>query len=228
MALFNKEASTYDDWCKTPLGSTVDHLEKELMAKVAVLKAGEKTLDMGCGTGIYTIWLAKKGLDVTGIDLSPEMLAKAREKAERDNIRIEWLQGDIRQLPFSDGTFDLIVCNIVLEFVDEPGKVISEALRVLKEGGRLIIGMINKESYWGRTYLEKGRNDPNSVFAHAQFYSEQTIKDWESSSFTSLDYGLYITPENFANENQALELEKKLSRTAANHQAGFLVARWDK
>lgn len=80
MALFDQEASTYDNWYNTPLGSFVDRLEKELIAKSAQPQAGEKALDLGCGTGIFTIWLAKQGLDVTGIDLSSEMLAKAREK----------------------------------------------------------------------------------------------------------------------------------------------------
>lgn len=213
MALFDQEASTYDNWYNTPLGSFVDRLEKELIAKSAQPQAGEKALDLGCGTGIFTIWLAKQGLDVTGIDLSSEMLAKAREKAQRQDLAIHWIQADINRLPFDRETFDLVIGNIVLEFVENPEKVVVEALRVLKKDGRLVIGLINKESYWGRTYSQKGKDNPDSVFAHAHFYSEQTIASLETSHFASLDYGLYITPENFENENQALELEKKLSRT---------------
>ena len=228
MALFDQEASTYDNWYNTPLGSFVDRLEKELIAKSAQPQAGEKALDLGCGTGIFTIWLAKQGLDVTGIDLSSEMLAKAREKAQRQDLAIHWIQADINRLPFDRETFDLVIGNIVLEFVENPEKVVAEALRVLKKDGRLVIGLINKESYWGRTYSQKGKDNPDSVFAHAHFYSEQTIASLETSHFASLDYGLYITPENFENENQALELEKKLSRTLKKNQAGFIVARWNK
>lgn len=228
MALFDQEASTYDNWYNTPLGSFVDRLEKELIAKSAQPQAGEKALDLGCGTGIFTIWLAKQGLDVTGIDLSSEMLAKAREKAQRQDLAIHWIQADINRLPFDRETFDLVIGNIVLEFVENPEKVVVEALRVLKKDGRLVIGLINKESYWGRTYSQKGKDNPDSVFAHAHFYSEQTIASLETSHFASLDYGLYITPENFENENQALELEKKLSRTLKKNQAGFIVARWNK
>lgn len=203
-------------------------MEKELIAKSAQPQAGEKALDLGCGTGIFTIWLAKQGLDVTGIDLSSEMLAKAREKAQRQDLAIHWIQADINRLPFERETFDLVIGNIVLEFVENPEKVVAEALRVLKKDGRLVIGLINKESYWGRTYSQKGKDNPDIVFAHAHFYSEQTIASWETSHFASLDYGLYITPENFENENQALELEKKLSRTLKKNQAGFIVARWNK
>ena len=155
MALFDQEASTYDNWYNTPLGSFVDRLEKELIAKSAQPQAGEKALDLGCGTGIFTIWLAKQGLDVTGIDLSSEMLAKAREKAQRQDLAIHWIQADINRLPFDRETFDLVIGNIVLEFVENPEKVVVEALRVLKKDGRLVIGLINKESYWGRTQLSQ-------------------------------------------------------------------------
>ncbi len=228
MVLFDQEASTYDDWCKTPLGSFVDHVEKEWMAKSSKPLAGEKALDLGCGTGIYAIWLKKQGLDVTGIDLSSAMLAKAKEKAQREDLAVHWIQGDIIQLPFDHETFDLVICNIVLEFVGNPEKVVAEAMRVLKKGGRLIVGLINKESYWGRTYAQKGRNVPDSVFANARFYSEADIRAWETNHLVSLDYGLYITPENFENENQAFELENRLSLTAVKDQAGFIVARWNK
>ncbi|MGN7471552.1 class I SAM-dependent methyltransferase [Brevibacillus sp. SAFN-007a] len=228
MALFDQEASTYDNWCNTPLGSFVDKVEKEWIAKSAQPQVGEKAVDLGCGTGIFTIWLAKQGLDVTGIDLSSEMLAKAQEKAQREDLAIHWIQADMNRLPFDRETFDLVIGNIVLEFVENPEKVVAEALRVLKKDGRLVIGLINKESYWGRTYSQKGKDNPDSVFAHAHFYSEQTIVSWETRHFASLDYGLFVTPENFENENQALELEKKLSRTAAKNQAGFIVVRWNK
>lgn len=227
MALFDQEASTYDDWCKTPLGSFVDQIEKELMAKSAQPQAGEKALDLGCGTGIYAIWLKKQGLDVTGIDLSSAMLAKAQEKAQREDLAVHWIQGDITRLPFDHETFDLVICNIVLEFVGDPEKVVAEAIRVIKKGGRLVIGLINKESYWGRTYAQKGRNNPDSVFANARFYSEADIRTWETNHLVSLDFGLYITPENFENINQTLKLENELSRIPNKNAAGFIVARWN-
>jgi ubiquinone/menaquinone biosynthesis C-methylase UbiE len=79
------------------------------------------------------------------------MLAKAREKAQQEDLAIHWIQADINRLPFDRETFDLVIGNIVLEFVENPEKVVAEALRVLKKDGRLVIGLINKESYWGRT-----------------------------------------------------------------------------
>ncbi|MBO8171541.1 MAG: methyltransferase domain-containing protein [Bacillaceae bacterium] len=228
MALFDRSATTYDNWCSTPLGATVDELEKALIAKAADPQPGEKALDLGCGTGIYTLWLAKMGLRVTGIDISREMLHQAREKAARENVQVDLLSGDIHNLPFPDDIFDLVIGNIVLEFVDDPKQVVSEALRVIKKGGRLVIGLIHPDGYWGRTYASKGRQDKDSVFAGAKFYDEATIRSWEPAYFDTIDYGLYITPDNFNNREQALQLEKKMSQEKNQQQAGYVVARWVK
>ncbi|OUM90821.1 MAG: hypothetical protein BAA01_07545 [Bacillus thermozeamaize] len=65
------------------------------------------------------------------------MLAKAREKAQQEDLAIHWIQADINRLPFDRETFDLVIGNIVLEFVENPEKVVAEALRVLKKDGRL-------------------------------------------------------------------------------------------
>lgn len=157
MALFDQEASTYDNWYNTPLGSFVDRLEKELIAKSAQPQAGEKALDLGCGTGIFTIWLAKQGLDVTGIDLSSEMLAKAREKAQRQDLAIHWIQADINRLPFDRETFDLVIGNIVLEFVENPEKVVAEALRVLKKRRTIGDRIDQQRKLLGKNLFAKGQ-----------------------------------------------------------------------
>jgi ubiquinone/menaquinone biosynthesis C-methylase UbiE len=122
-----------------------------------------------------------------------------------------------------------LTCNqYCFEFIEEPEKAIAEALRVLKKGGRLVVGMIHKEGYWGKKYLQKGLEHPDSVFAHAQFYSEQTTASWSTNHLASLNYGLYITPENFESEKQALDLEKELSQINAKNQACYIIAKWIK
>jgi ubiquinone/menaquinone biosynthesis C-methylase UbiE len=157
MALFDKKAVAYDDWCKTQVGHFVDSLEKNLMKEVAKPMMGENALDLGCGTGIYSYWLLEQGLSVTGVDISSEMLKVAKTK--RDSEKIQFLQGDIYSLPFPNETFDLVVSNIVLEFTNNPKQVVKEALRVLKHGGRFVCGLIGKESDWGKMYQDHGNQD---------------------------------------------------------------------
>lgn len=159
-------------------------------------KTGEVAIDLGCGTGIYSIWLAEKGLSVTGVDLSNEMLKVAIEKSNHKNLSIDYKQADLHHLPYEDHTFDLVVCNIVLEFVDSPELVIAEGLRVLKKGGRLVVGMIGKHSGWARTYQTRAKQKKESVFAQAQFFSSKEIKLLSQKEPSILRFGLYITPIN--------------------------------
>lgn len=228
MALFDHSAKSYDSWCQTPIGSYVDSLEKQLMVDVAHPKPGEMAIDLGCGTGIYSIWLAEKGLTVTGVDLSGEMLKVAKEKSNPKNLKIDYNQVDLHHLPYKENTFDLAVCNIVLEFADSPGAVVAEGLRVLKKGGRLVVGMIGKHSDWARTYQTRARQNKESVFAQARFFSSNEIKLLTKNKPSILRYGLYITPTNYQNNQSAIQIEKEKRSLHQEEGAGFILARWDK
>lgn len=226
MALFDQSAETYDEWCSTPLGSFVDELEKQIMKEVAQPKQGEKVLDLGCGTGIYSLWLSEQGVNVTGIDISSEMLKKAKSKAEDKNQIIEFIKGDIHSLPFPVNTFDLIISNIVLEFVDSPEKVISEGLRVLKPGGRMVIGMIGKRSEWAKMYEKRGKDKKESVFSHAHFFDVQEVNNLSPVKPAEVHFGLYISPEEFVSKEQVSILEKERSQQQEEENAGFIVCKW--
>ena len=98
-------------------------------------KAGDRVLDLGCGTGELACRLADGGLQVTGCDISRNML---RHAAARDGAGCPaWvrLAPDWRSLPFEPATFDLVVAASVLEYVIEPGAVLRECARVLRPGG---------------------------------------------------------------------------------------------
>jgi ubiquinone/menaquinone biosynthesis C-methylase UbiE len=228
MSLFDYSAKDYDSWCKTPIGSYVDSLEKQLIDEVAQPKPGEVAIDLGCGTGIYSIWLAEKGLSVTGVDLSKEMLKVAIEKSHDKNLCIDYKQADLHHLPYEDHTFDLAVCNIVLEFADSPELVIAEGLRVLKTGGRLVVGMIGKDSDWARTYQARAKQKKDSVFAQAHFFSSKEINHLSRIEPSILRFGLYITPTNYKNKQSAIQIEEENRTLNQEKDAGYIVSRWDK
>jgi ubiquinone/menaquinone biosynthesis C-methylase UbiE len=96
-------ARAYDAWYETALVAAAHRIELHLIETVALPKAGERALDAGCGTGIYTAWLAERGLGVAGIDGDPETLAAARAKVPE----AELVEGDATALPFPEGEFDL-------------------------------------------------------------------------------------------------------------------------
>jgi arsenite methyltransferase len=107
------------------------------------LEPGERVADLGCGAGTDTLVAAQMvGPDgsVTGIDMTPEMLAKARTaKAALGVTNVEFVEGEVERLPFEDGTVDVVISNGVIDLVPDKDAVFAEIFRVLKPGGRIQI-----------------------------------------------------------------------------------------
>lgn len=100
------------------------------------IAAGTKVLEVGCGTGRTSCYLAKEGAEVTGLDVRPKMLEKAKTRADREGVRIDWMEGDIHRLPFDSETFDVVFAESVTVFGDIE-KVLKEYYRVLTPDGEL-------------------------------------------------------------------------------------------
>src|SRR5947208_14049294 len=105
------------------------------------LMPGERVLDLGCGAGTDSLVAAQMvgpGGHVSGIDMTPEMLAKARAAAdELGTGNVEFLEGEIERLPFADASFDVVISNGVVDLVPDKDAVFSEIFRVLRPGGRI-------------------------------------------------------------------------------------------
>jgi SAM-dependent methyltransferase len=105
------------------------------------LEPGERVLDLGSGAGTDSLVAAQMvGPEghVTGIDMTPEMLAKARGAAEEMGAEnVEFVESEAEQLPFPDGSFDVVISNGVIDLIPDKDAVFGELFRVLKPGGRI-------------------------------------------------------------------------------------------
>lgn len=226
MAWFDSHAQDYDQWYQSKLGKFVDKVEKNLIEEMAKPAQGEKVLDIGSGTGLYSLWLAGKGLNVSAVDQSEVMMKIAKKKAEEAKLAIDWNLGDAESLPFAENTFDLVISITAVEFMDKPQAVLQEAMRVLKPSGRLVIGLLTKESPWGELYRKAAEENPNSVFSIAHLYRESEISGLLKSPYL-LRKGLYLPPTLEFDLDEAWELEKEKQAAQAD-SAGFFAVRWNK
>lgn len=133
------EASIYlDALSKFGIGSAHPgglHLTKEIFKNVKMNKTSY-LLDVGCGTGQTAAYLATKfGVKVTGMDISPIMVEKARNRMAQHQLPVEIIQGSIEKCPLMDETFDFIISESVLSFVNKP-RALKEIHRLLKKNGR--------------------------------------------------------------------------------------------
>ncbi|SFE52893.1 methyltransferase type 11 [Trichococcus pasteurii] len=223
MAVFNNIANQYDEWYSQKKGAFVDRVETDLAFGLLKLESGMKVLDVGCGTGIFSMKLAEKGCIVTGIDVSEGMLKVAREKAAEKKLPIFYHQMDATDLAFEDGAFDAVLTMAAVEFIEDTARAVEEMFRVVKNSGQLLIGTINADSDWGDYYQTK-KMQGNSIYRYAIFKTIDDLKAWNPEKLVGTGACLFISP--FAEEEEfTLEREKELSET---RRGGYICALWRK
>lgn len=158
-SVFDTHCKRYDSWYEKHKFAFLAELE----AIKKVLPKDAKGLEIGVGTGRFA-----SALGITmGIDPSYDMLKVARERG----VNVRWGVGE--DLPFLEETFDYIAIIITLCFVQDPKKVLVEAARTLKKDGSIIIGIVDRESFLGRFYLNK----KGIFYQHAKFFSVSEVTD---------------------------------------------------
>ena len=109
---------------------------------------GRHILDVGCGEGALAVSLRQRGARVTAVDPNWRMLVEARSRARTEDCSIHLVEAAGQQLPFATAGFDVVLAKTVLCFVDEAQAMVDEMARVLRPGGRLVIGELHRWSSW--------------------------------------------------------------------------------
>jgi len=138
----------YSCWRASEIGAVTERLERQLILELVGDVGGRNVLDVGCGDGELALELAKRGGIVTGIDASAAMIATAKTRATEHNADVTFRVATAEQLPFAAGQFHVVTAVTILCFVEDARPVFREITRVLRPGGRLVIGELGKWSTW--------------------------------------------------------------------------------
>lgn len=149
-------------WQAGDYGVFAKYLEKgalEFFERLDILP-GTKLLDVACGAGQLTIPAARRGIQVTGLDLAANLIQQATAKSTAENLKIEFLEGDAEALPFQDHSFDVVMSLIGSMFAPRPELVASEMVRVCKSKGKIIMGNWTPEGHVGQMFKIIGKHVP--------------------------------------------------------------------
>jgi ubiquinone/menaquinone biosynthesis C-methylase UbiE len=217
--LFDSWPEDYDRWFTTPIGALIRKIESELLQEFLHPQPGERILDAGCGTGVFTLDFLSKGAHVVGIDLSLPMLQRAKDKAGDSPLLLA--SADLLRLPFRKDAFDKLVSVTALEFIENGKMAIEEFFRVVRRGGSIVVATLNSLSPWAAR--RKSKKD-HPLFKEAIFRSPEELLSLAPTS------GIVRTAVHFEKGDdleKALEIERNGKEKNLDTGA-FVVARWVK
>ena len=195
--------NVYARWRASEIGAITERLERQLILELVGDVSGCRVLDVGCGDGEFAVELTKRGATVVGIDASAEMIDAAKSRSKLQNADIDFQVAMAEHLPFPAGQFDVVTAITILCFVDDAAPVFREIARVLRPGGRLVIGELGKWSTWA---------------------AERRIRAWFGSALWQR--GRFRAPRELRQFACAAGLMPELVRGAIYYPRWPLAARW--
>ena len=167
----------YVHWRATRLGALTEEIERNLLWDLVGDPSGLLLLDVGCGDGAFTRQATERGARALGLDADPAMLLTARDGSPLGPAGPWWVRGLAQRLPVRDACCDLVVAVTMLCFLGETEtrEAVAEMARVLKPGGRLILGELSPWSLWAARRRVRGwRGSP--LWRGARFHGPGQLR----------------------------------------------------
>lgn len=160
------------------------------------IASGSRLLDAGCGAGQLTLPAARRGINVTGLDLAANLVQQARDKAAAESLQIRVDEGDAESLPYPDASFDVVMSLIGSMFAPRPELVASEMVRVCVPGGKIIMGNWTAEGHVGQMFKVIGKHapPPSSVPSPLLWGKESTCRERFGNGVSDLQVTGYLYP----------------------------------
>jgi len=220
--LFDEWPEYYDQWFTTPVGKLVKEIEAKLIDELLEPAPGEKILDAGCGTGIFTLDFLAGGTKVVGLDISRPMLRYAVKKAA--SYPFFTVQGDMLHLPFKDNSFDRSVSITALEFIADAQSAVNELFRVTKPSGCVVVATLNSLSPWAERRQAKTRQGQKHILEGAFYRSPDELL---ACSHLKGVVKIAIHFQKNDDPNEAVKIEQSGQSKNLNTGA-FVAVRWEK
>lgn len=129
----------------------------ECLCEAADLRAGQRVLDVACGTGNVALSAGRRFCEAIGVDYVPSLIERARERAAAERLPVTFEVGDAESLPFEDESFDAVLSTFGAMFAPDQEKAAAELVRVCRPGGRIGLASWTPEGMWGELFALHAR-----------------------------------------------------------------------
>lgn len=158
-AIKQKQQATWASGDYAAVGTTLQ-IVGELLAEAVDVRADEHVLDVAAGNGNVTLAAARRYAHVTSTDYVPALLEKGQDRARAEGLSVRFLEADVEDLPFADGSFDIVLSTFGVMFAPDHARSAREMMRVLHAGGRLGMANWTPEGFIGRLFKTIGAHVP--------------------------------------------------------------------
>jgi SAM-dependent methyltransferase len=140
--------------------------------------AGCQLLDVACGSGQIALLAARDGVNVTGVDIAPNLVQRAQERASAEGLKARFMEGDAEDLPFEDSSFDVVTSMFGAMFAPRPEVVARELLRVCSPGGTIAMANWTPQGFIGQMFKTFAKFiAPNGMPAPVLWGDESTVRE---------------------------------------------------
>jgi ubiquinone/menaquinone biosynthesis C-methylase UbiE len=187
-AIKQKQQATWASGDFAVVGTTLQ-IVGETLAEAADVRAGERVLDVAAGNGNATLAAARRFAQVTSTDYVPALLDKGSQRARAEGLSVRFLEADVEDLPFADGSFDVVLSTYGAMFAPDHARTAAEMMRVLRPGGRLGMANWTPEGFIGRLFKVIGKHlpPPAGLKSPALWGSETYLKDLFAATATQIE-----------------------------------------
>src|SRR5438270_11776704 len=148
--------------------------EEEFVARLN-LTPGTRLLDVACGTGNTAIPAARAGAAVIGVDIAPNLIEQARERAQQAGVTAEFREGDAEQLAFPDAAFDLVISVFGAMFAPRPERVAAELMRTCRPGGMVAMANWTPTGFVGKNFAITAKAVPPPPGPPPVLWGDETV-----------------------------------------------------